>query len=336
MDKGREEMRVRLQRLFCSTAAFSLTFAGAVELSEEESPVIYVYAGQWGKEGDGEGEFRYPKSVAVAPNGNVYVSDSASCRIQYFTKEGSYLGRWGSEVSGAGEMFAFVGKVGGPPEALNYPTDVAITSKGDVYVADAGALRIKYFTPNGSYIGGWEEATRRNSAWCNLALSPSGDLYVVDYDVDFDKIRVFSPKGVPQGYWPAGTGRIAFGPDGNLYQADGFDGVGCYSPTGSFLRRWRSPSTGGVLECPANLTFGADGTFFVLDDIWGRERFLYSRVKYFTAAGEFLGKLTYDGSARFKNLEDIAVSLDGTVYLADPTEYRILYFAPAAGGKSQP
>lgn len=321
-------MRVKLQRLVYVAVAFSLTFAGAVGLPEEGPPVKYVYAGQWGEEGDGEGEFRNPNSIAVAPNGNVYVSDSESCRIQYFTGSGSYLGRWGSEVSGAGEMFAFVGKVGGPPEAINYPYDVAITPSGYVYVADAGALRIKYFTPTGSYIGGWEEATRRNHAWCELALSADSTLYVVDLDADFSKIRVFSLKGEPRGYWPAGAGAIAFGPNGNLYQADGFDGVGCYSTTGSFIGRWRSPSAGGELERPANLTFGADGTFFVLDAIWGRERFRYGRVKYFTAAGDFLGKLTYDGSDRFNHLEDIAVSPDGTVYVADSANHRIQYFRP--------
>jgi hypothetical protein len=159
-------------------------------------------------------------------------------------------------------------------------------------------------------------------------------LYVVDLDADFSKIRVFSPKGEPQGYWRAGAGAIAFGPDGNLYQADGFDGVGYYSPKGSFLGPWRSPFTGGELECPVKLAVG-NRTIFFVDLVQKGEHTAkrYYRIKYFTAAGEYLGELECDGSDRFKDIGDIAIAPDGTVYVVDPAKARIQYFRPVAADK---
>ena len=40
---------------------------------------------RWGTEGSGDGEFIYPKGIAVAPDGSVYVSDQNNHRIQQFS-----------------------------------------------------------------------------------------------------------------------------------------------------------------------------------------------------------------------------------------------------------
>ncbi len=45
----------------------------------------YVYAGQWGSFGAGNGQFNYPNGIGVAPaSGNVYVADTQNDRVQYF------------------------------------------------------------------------------------------------------------------------------------------------------------------------------------------------------------------------------------------------------------
>jgi DNA-binding beta-propeller fold protein YncE len=62
----------------------------------------------------------------------MYVADRNNNRIQYFTRSGSFLGKWGSPGSGNGQF--------------NWPHGVAITANGNrIYVADYNNHRIQYF-----------------------------------------------------------------------------------------------------------------------------------------------------------------------------------------------
>jgi glucose/arabinose dehydrogenase len=76
---------------------------------------------------------RLPVSVAVAFDGSVYVSDRNNSRIQQFTSEGVFVGKWGAEGTGDGE---FLG-----------PEGVAVASDGSVYVAESEGNRIQKFAP---------------------------------------------------------------------------------------------------------------------------------------------------------------------------------------------
>ena len=44
-----------------------------------------MFVTKWGTYGTGDGQFKKPWGVAVAPDGSVYVSDSYNHRIQKFT-----------------------------------------------------------------------------------------------------------------------------------------------------------------------------------------------------------------------------------------------------------
>lgn len=48
----------------------------------------------WGEPGHGPGQFHLPHSIAITPDGTLYVADRANRRIQIFTPEGAYLGEW--------------------------------------------------------------------------------------------------------------------------------------------------------------------------------------------------------------------------------------------------
>src|SRR5262249_40813901 len=71
----------------------------------------------------GEGVFRQPEAVAVAPSGRVYVADQFSHQVQMFSAAGVFEGQWGSAGDGPGEF----GAVGG----------LAIGPHGDVYLVDS-------------------------------------------------------------------------------------------------------------------------------------------------------------------------------------------------------
>ena len=44
--------------------------------------------------GHAEGQFHLPHSIAIDPEGKLYVADRANKRIQIFTPEGEFLGQW--------------------------------------------------------------------------------------------------------------------------------------------------------------------------------------------------------------------------------------------------
>jgi hypothetical protein len=61
---------------------------------------IVVYAadgtrvGEWGRPGNGPGEFDLPHSIAMSPEGVLFVADRENGRVQWFTQAGDYVGEW--------------------------------------------------------------------------------------------------------------------------------------------------------------------------------------------------------------------------------------------------
>jgi hypothetical protein len=59
---------------------------------------------QWGKRGNGDGEFHQPGGIVLAPDGIVFVADQCNHRIQKFTVDGKFLGKWGEHGSEPGQF----------------------------------------------------------------------------------------------------------------------------------------------------------------------------------------------------------------------------------------
>src|SRR5262245_2469801 len=61
-------------------------------------------AGAWGGAGATPGHFDGPACIATGPDGNLYVADEPSNRVQKFNGNGIYLGEWstGSDTNPAG------------------------------------------------------------------------------------------------------------------------------------------------------------------------------------------------------------------------------------------
>ena len=291
-------------------------FSAAAVFADDRSPLNesyhYEHAGFWGSEGAGDGQFDHPAGIAVSSDGTVYVADDTNNRIQYFSGSGSFLGKWGIQGIGAADF--------------NYPGDVAIAPNGDVYVVDSGMLRLKCFSSKGNYKGGWERATRHNT-WVSLDVGLNGDVYVVDLDADL--VRRFSPEGEPLGHWPSEAEAVAVAPNGNVY--DTGNEITYYTHAGALLGQWNSEKDEvHDLERPHDIAIGPDGTVFVADYIWEDHN---SRVKFFTANGELLGKLTVGDSDRFRSVGGLAVGPDGTVYVTETNNHRVHYFRQVDKGE---
>ena len=57
------------------------------------------YLFEWGKKGNGEGEFDTPHAIDLDSHGNVYVADRENNRIQKFDSKGNFLKQWKNDVA---------------------------------------------------------------------------------------------------------------------------------------------------------------------------------------------------------------------------------------------
>ena len=93
---------------------------------------------KWGLRGSGDGEFRWPQSLAIDNQANVYVSESTNDRVQVFDPEGMFLNKWGCTGTEDGEFIR--------------PQGLVIGSDGNVYVSDRDNNRIQVFDSQGRFL----------------------------------------------------------------------------------------------------------------------------------------------------------------------------------------
>ena len=104
---------------------------------------------RWGRPGHGPGQFVFVSkdpqdttdvvaSIAVGPDGKVYVSDSGNGRVEVFTPAGAFIGQVGSYGSSNGQF--------------QLPYDLAVDSGNDLYVADNTLNTVSKFSPAGQFL----------------------------------------------------------------------------------------------------------------------------------------------------------------------------------------
>jgi len=186
-----------------------------------------IPVGSFGGTGTASGQFQSPVGVAVYQrNGQVYVADSANARIEKFDKDGKFLAAWGWGVTdgkAASEACKSKSKCqAGIPGAgagqFTTPTSVAVdsskgTSRGNVYVGDAGTNVIQKFTSGGKYlstIDGSNSSQGHFVALAAVAVDQNGTLWVADAGTG--NVLQFNAAGTFLGQWsdPSGSpGAIA-------------------------------------------------------------------------------------------------------------------------------
>lgn len=141
----------------------------------------FVY--EWGKHGDGPGEFSRPQALAIDADDRLWVADACNHRIQVF------------DVSGERpELERVWGERGEAPGRLNYPYNLVLDGRGHLYVTEFGNHRVQKFTLDGRSVGVWGAAGRRpgqlNQPWAS-AVDSHGDLHVLDsYNHRVQRIRL--------------------------------------------------------------------------------------------------------------------------------------------------
>jgi len=153
---------------------------------------------RWGGLGVLPGQFRWPRSVAVDSEGRVYVTDTDSERIQYFTSDGIFIGSFQGPHTRAQGPF--------------HPRDIAINLNTDEkYVNAAYAFREDKFDASNNYVLSWGGRVLNGSylyAPRGIATSPkTGDVYV--FDSGHFLVKRFSAGGAFLSQW-GGSLRLGF------------------------------------------------------------------------------------------------------------------------------
>ncbi len=124
---------------------------------------VVMVLGRKDQAGTDETHFNQPTDVAVAPNGDFYVTDGyGNSRVMKFAKDGKLLHQWGKKGTGEGEF--------------NLPHSVILDGEGQVYVADRENNRIQVFTPDGRFL---RQLTDLGSPW-GLALTRDQEIFMAD------------------------------------------------------------------------------------------------------------------------------------------------------------
>ncbi|MDP8245857.1 MAG: SMP-30/gluconolactonase/LRE family protein [Candidatus Hinthialibacter antarcticus] len=135
------------------------------------------------------GSFVYPTDIAVAKNGNLYISEyGRNGRVQVFSPEGEFLFSWGSFGSG--------------PEQFNRPMAILLGRDDNLYIADSVNHRIKVYDLQGNLlrIMGREGSEPGEFLFpYDLAMGDDGNLIVCEWGNH--RVQNITPDGKPIRIW---------------------------------------------------------------------------------------------------------------------------------------
>jgi DNA-binding beta-propeller fold protein YncE len=274
--------------------------------------------------------------VAVDSEDRVYLLCRGDDPVMVYAPDGRFLKSWGQG------LFTF------------RTHGITIGPDNSVYCVDDGAHCVRKLTPDGELLmtlgtphqpsdtgyrsGELESIARPGGPFnrpTNLAVGPSGELYVAD---GYGNCRVhrFSPSGELRQSWGepgSGPGQfmlphgIAVRPDGRVFVCDREnERIQIFSPDGEHLDAWLD------VQRPAHLVFGADGLAYVVEFPWwaGERSYRHGlvpcdvpgRVSVLDALGQRVARWGNPDPAAPDGLcasHGIAVDSRGDVYVAEVT-----------------
>ena len=132
---------------------------------------VLMTLGKAGMAGSAPDLFDQPTDVVIAPNGDIFVTDShrttngppgRNNRVVRFTRNGTFVKEWGKKGSGPGQ--------------LSEPHTIAIDSRGRLFVGDRENNRIQIFDQDGKLIDQWRQFGRPSG----IFITRDDTIYVAD------------------------------------------------------------------------------------------------------------------------------------------------------------
>jgi len=187
---------------------------------------VLMTLGTAGVAGESETTFNGPTDVAIAPNGDIFVSDGhVNNRVVKFSKDGKFIKAWGKKGSGPGEF--------------NVPHTLAFDSRGRLFVGDRSNSRIQIFDQDGKFLEEWKQFSRPSGIFIthdiilvadsdsNTATNPGWKRGIRIGSVKTGKVTAFIPDtgadpDSKERWYPGGPViAVTSGPEGVAMDAQG-------------------------------------------------------------------------------------------------------------------
>ena len=268
----------------------------------------------FGKEGSGDGMFKFPLGVAVSDGDEIVVADYANHRVRVFDSNGTLLRSFGHKGENDGEF--------------NYPTGIAINKDRNIFVADSNNYRIQILSWEGRHLGSFGGKGSLDSQLSDpmgLSLDSTGNIIVADSGNKL--IKIFSRDGR---FLMKIGGQGSFSFPTHCVQCGEYFIVSDYSENcikvfnreGHFQYKFGKQGEGnGEFNNPRFLSVTQSKHLLVCDED-------NHRIQVFELDGKFVGKFGTNGSklGQFKEPFSVAVLSNDQIVVCDKTNNRIQIF----------
>ncbi|EFC36497.1 predicted protein [Naegleria gruberi] len=290
-----------------------ILFVDSDRIRKIENGIITTIAGtgdsRFGGDGDlaTKAQLNSPRGIAISSTGEIYIADTYNHRIRRIALNGTI-----NTVAGTGDSrFGGDGDLATKAQ-LNYPMGIAISSTGEIYIADTFNERIRRIALNGTIntiagtgvLGLSGDGDLATKAQLNtprgIAISSTGEIYFAD--TSNQRIRRIALNGIIDTI--AGTGDPRFGGDGDL-------------------------ATKAQLNSPRGIAISSTGEIYIADTYNQRIRRIALNTNISTFAGSGFGYSGYVGDgglstdALLNTPLSVACSSNGEIYIADTYNHRI-------------
>ena len=305
----------------------TLALDGSIHFTEKYIPIGYIFKQKWGVYGSGDSEFIAPSGIEIDSSGNVFVADTNLNRIQKFSSTGTLQSKFETsgeltligpkeiaidssenlfilenqlspsynriqKLSSSGTFITEWGTLGSNNGEFSGASGIAVSSLGNVYIADTENNRIQKFSAGGTFLSLWGSSGTGNGQFNKpkaVAVDSYGNVYVAD--TDNNRIQEFTA-------------------------------------TGDFLAKWGSSGSGdGQFNSPQGIAVDSFGDVYVSDT---NNNCIQKFTPDGTFTTKFGGSGILNG--KFDHPCGVAVSNDGLVYVTDTQNYRVQVFEASTTG----
>lgn len=283
----------------------------------EKSVPKFEYRNKFGSYGMNNGQFACPEYVSIDKQGNIYVSEFLSHRIQVFDSKGQWKQSFGAQGFGDREF--------------DYPSGITINSEGHLLVVDRGNNRVQVFNKDLHFIesfGPYGSIRKRLLYPHAIAMDLEDNIYVINRT---DCIIIYNRNGEwkqtidmykqENGKFKNMRDIAVDKVDGRIFISNNFDhSIGVLSPSGKLLFKFPQQIQYKYVN---RLALTNCGKYLLVSDWINNTIYVFN-----TMNGSFIKRYGVEGSkdSQFKHPHGIYVSPSGQIIVCDGENHRIQIF----------